>query len=347
MRIIMEKNLQKQLTQKFLSCVISAALCLAGLLYCAESAFADDADTKVAESARAYNEAISNQEKIANDIASLNSQIKEIENELPKQQAVCNESLCAMYKNSSDSMSIISALLKAKSITDVAALVDAYNWIYEYNESEVKKTVELRDKLEKSKSDLEDRKKEADEAATTAANNLEAAKQARKQAQEKAAAAQKKEEAAAKKSSTKSSSSKSSKKVKKAASADNVNWNSDKKAFVKKWASRINAYLEGSPTAGTGTYYAQYAWDYGVDPRWAPAISFVESSKGAVCFRSYNAWGYGSSGFSSWKEGIEKVCSALGGSLYGGYLTEAAAKTYCPPSWKSWYKKCATEMAKI
>ena len=175
MRIIMEKNLQKQLTQKFLSCVISAALCLAGLLYCAESAFADDADTKVAESARAYNEAISNQEKIANDIASLNSQIKEIENELPKQQAVCNESLCAMYKNSSDSMSIISALLKAKSITDVAALVDAYNWIYEYNESEVKKTVELRDKLEKSKSDLEDRKKEADEAATTAANNLEAA----------------------------------------------------------------------------------------------------------------------------------------------------------------------------
>lgn len=351
MRIIRRRNLPINVAQKLLSCALCAVLCAASLPLYIGSALADEADTKVAQSAKAYNEAVSNQEKIANDISDLNSQIKELEDELPQQQSVCDESLCAMYKNSSDKMSMISALLNAKSITDVLALVDAYNWIYEYNEAEVRKTVELKEKLEKSKSNLQKRKKEADEAAATAASNLEAAKQARKEAQEAAAAAQKKEEeaaaAAAKQSNSKSSSSKKTKKAKKAASASNVNWDSDKQEFVDKWAPRINAYLAGTATAGTGVYYAQYAWDYGVDPRWAPAISFVESSKGEVCFRSYNAWGYGSSGFSSWQEGIEKICSALGGSMYGGYLTEAAAKTYCPPTWKSWYNKCANEMAKI
>ena len=346
--IYQEINLTQKLVYKFFARVFIAMFCMATFSWCVCTAFADENDTRVAQSAKAYNEAVANQEKIANDISSLNSRITKIEKKLPKQQSMCNESLCAMYKNSSDNMTIVSALLNAQSITDVLSLVDAYNWIYEYNEEEVKKTIALKDELENSKAELEQRKKEADDAAAQAASDLEAAKQARKEAQQKALEAQKKENA---KSSTKSSSTKSSHKTpakaKKSVSADNVSWDSDKKAFVKKWAPRINAYLAGSPTAGTGTYYAQYAWDYGVDPRWAPAISFVESSKGAVCFRSYNAWGFGSSGFSSWKEGIQTVCAALGGSLYGGYLTEEAAKTYCPPTWQSWYKKCATEMSKI
>ena len=37
-----------------------------------------------------------------------------------------------------------------------------------------------------------------------------------------------------------------------------------------------------------------------VDPRFSPAISAVESSKGLYCFRSHNAWGWGSSSWNTW-----------------------------------------------
>ena len=131
------------------------------------------------------------------------------------------------------------------------------------------------------------------------------------------------------------------------ASASHVGWSADKSDFVSDWAPRIDAYLSGSPMAGTGEYYAAAAWDNGVDPRWAPAISYVESSKGAVCFRSHNAWGYGSYSFGSWEEGINRVVSALGGSLYGGYLTREAAATYCPSNPGHWYNSCAEQMAQI
>ena len=66
------------------------------------------------------------------------------------------------------------------------------------------------------------------------------------------------------------------------ASSSNVGWSSDKSQFVNEWEPRINAYLSGSPMSGTGVAYAAAAWDNGVDPRWAPAISYIASSKGAV-----------------------------------------------------------------
>ena len=109
----------------------------------------------------------------------------------------------------------------------------------------------------------------------------------------------------------------------------------------------INDYLSGSPTAGTGKYYASAAWDYGVDPRWAPAISCIESTKGSACFRSYNAWGFGGRSFSSWQDGITTVVRCLGGSLYGGHLTQEAAQNYCPPTWQNWYNNVSSEMSKI
>ena len=101
----------------------------------------------------------------------------------------------------------------------------------------------------------------------------------------------------------------------------------------------------GSPTAGTGKYYAEAAWNNGVDPRWAPAISMIESTKGAACFRSHNAWGFGSSGYSSWQEGINAVVSTLGSSMYGGYLTRDAAAKYCPPTADEWYSNVSAQMA--
>lgn len=59
--------------------------------------------------------------------------------------------------------------------------------------------------------------------------------------------------------------------------------------FVSEWTTRINYYLSGSPTAGTGIYYAKAAYKYGVDPRVGPAISCNESGKGKACWYPYNA----------------------------------------------------------
>ena len=71
------------------------------------------------------------------------------------------------------------------------------------------------------------------------------------------------------------------------ASLPEVDFSVGKEAFVSEWTSRIKAYLAGSPLAGQGATFAEAAWSNGVDPRWSPAISNTESSKGAHCFLPY------------------------------------------------------------
>ena len=55
--------------------------------------------------------------------------------------------------------------------------------------------------------------------------------------------------------------------------------NTDRDTFIAEWAPRIDAYMAGYPLAGYGSVFAAAAWDYGVDPRFSPAISWVESSR--------------------------------------------------------------------
>ncbi len=74
--------------------------------------------------------------------------------------------------------------------------------------------------------------------------------------------------------------------------------------------------------SGMGVAYAGAAWDNGVYLRWAPAL-YIEN-KGVVAIALIMR-GYGGYSFGSWEEGINRVVSALGGSLYGGYLTREAA----------------------
>lgn len=321
----------------------------------------EEAESEVQATAAAYDAAVAEQERLANEIDALDKKIAKLEQELPLQQERSDESCVALYKYSHSTMGIVSVLLNATSITEAINLLDNYNYVIDYNVTEMTKTANMKADLEKSRSALEKDKDDADGAAATAAQALEDAKAARQAAQAEAAAAQKAEEEAAAKAAAEAAAAATTKKEKKAAqktatqvseatanaSTSNVDWSSDKTAFVEKWTGRIDSYLAGSPTAGCGKYYAIAAWENGVDPRWAPAISCVESSKGAACFASYNAWGYGSSGFGSWEEGINTVVAALGSSMYGGYLTQAAAQTYCPPTWQDWYNKCAAEMAKI
>lgn len=111
------------------------------------------------------------------------------------------------------------------------------------------------------------------------------------------------------------------------------------------WAARIDAYLAGSPLSGYGRVFAQAALAYGVDPRWSPAISCVESTMGSYCFRPYNAWGWMGHSFSSWEEAIWAHVEYLG-YMYGGQLTMEAANTYCDPG-EEWYYAVSAEMSCI
>lgn len=111
--------------------------------------------------------------------------------------------------------------------------------------------------------------------------------------------------------------------------------------------ARLDSYLAGSPLAGQGQTFYDAACEYGVDPRLVAAISTVESGKGAHCFRSYNAWGWGGRNFSSWKDGIYTVTAGLHSGYGAGTLSYNMAKRYCPPNCDHWYHRVGEEMSKI
>ena len=125
-----------------------------------------------------------------------------------------------------------------------------------------------------------------------------------------------------------------------------VDWTVGREAFIEEWTIRIDAYLAGSPLEGYGYVFAEAAWDNGVDPRWSPAISNTESCKGEVCFRSYNAWGWGSASWSDWETAIRDHVAGLAAG-YGYSITLDAAATYCPPTYVDWYNKTLEQMALI
>lgn len=140
-----------------------------------------------------------------------------------------------------------------------------------------------------------------------------------------------------------------------AKATDGADWYMSKEDFIAEWAPRIDAYFVGTPMANTGAIFAEASWHYCIDPRWSPAISTIESSKGTYCIRPYNAWGWGAadsdpynlaSEWDSWESAINAHVKGLARG-YGYTVTLAGAKAYCPPNWETWYKTVVSEMAKI
>ena len=126
-----------------------------------------------------------------------------------------------------------------------------------------------------------------------------------------------------------------------------VDWNVSKVDFVSEWSQRIDNYLAGSPLAGYGATFAEAAWENGVDPRFSPAISNTESTKGLNCFRSHNAWGWmGNTSWGSWDESINAHVQGLAKG-YGYTISLANANKYCPPTYEDWYAKTLAQMELI
>lgn len=117
-------------------------------------------------------------------------------------------------------------------------------------------------------------------------------------------------------------------------------------AFIEMWTARIDAYLAGSVLAGYGSTFATAAWEAGIDPRWSPAISNTESSKGSHCFASHNAWGWTGGSWSDWETAINAHVQGLAKS-YGFTISYSNAAKYCPPNTAYWYSSTLSEMQKI
>lgn len=83
-----------------------------------------------------------------------------------------------------------------------------------------------------------------------------------------------------------------------------------------------------------------------MDPRWSPAISNTESSKGFCCFLPHNAWGWGQDSFDNWSDAIWNHVRGLSEG-YGYSITRSYAAKYCPPNCFNWYNNTLREMNKI
>lgn len=117
--------------------------------------------------------------------------------------------------------------------------------------------------------------------------------------------------------------------------------------FIRKWTPRLDRYLKGSPLAGRGRAFAASAYDTGIDPRLSAAIACVESGKGEHCFRPHNAWGWMGKSFPNWNTAIRAHAKYLHRMYWGGTFSMRMARRYCPPTYRSWYRKVRHEMSHI
>ena len=349
-------------------------------------AFADtDSDLaaaaeKVQQANEDYQAAEQKLTDIQSQISDNQARIDEIEAQLPEQRAKSASSIRTLYKMSQSSSGIIDLILSSDDFNSLISTLQYLNIITDKSNDQITQLVEMEDELSQTKETLESEQTEATQAEADAQSTLEQAESAQAEVQQRAAEqAAAEQEAAAEalaaaqaqagqtytnasgnevtveepstSTTTSTDDSTTSTSTTTATTSDtsemaSVSYDSDSDDSVSAWAERIDAYLAGSPLAGYGRTFAQAALTYGVDPRWSPAIASEESSKGRYCFASYNAWGWGSTGWSSWDEAINAHVAGLAAN-YGYTISVWAAQKYCPPNWQEWYYNVSAEMNKI
>ena len=333
---------------------------------------ADAAQQEVERTAAEYDQAMSRIDELNQQISDNEAHIAKIQETLPEQQERSSAAAVKMYKAQASTPGLLEMVLSSENIVDFFTSLEYVSHIFSSNQAEINRLNELKAELDQTRRDLSQAKKDADSEAANAEAALTAAQEARQEAQRKAQeeAARQAEEAAKAAAEAQAAEEAKAAEAAKAAddaakaddsaandatnagessgtveapSNDGADWTSDRDAFVAQWAGRIDAYLAGSPMAGTGQTFAEAAWDYGVDPRWSPAISNTESSKGLYCFNSHNAWGWGSASWGSWDDAIRSHVAGLARG-YGYTISVDAAKKYCPPNWEHWYNATLAQM---
>ena len=250
-----------------------------------------------------------------------------------------------LYKYQKGTNPIVSFLVNAQSLGEFITTCKYTNQITSSSVDEIEELNNMQTELEQNKAELQQAKSQLEAEQKNAEDALAQAQQLRSEAQAKAeqenAAELAKLEAGEGVSGSNSSSQATNTNTTIDTTVNNANTgSSDYDSFINEWTGRIDNYLAGSPMAGQGYNFAVAAWNTGVDPRWSPAIACIESTKGAYCANSYNAWGWSARGggwrsFGSWSEGIS------------AHVAPAAAKKYCPPTWQDWYNKVAAQMNRI
>lgn len=347
---------------KIIAAMLVAALCAVPLVAFAEDIDtdpqADDLQQQVERTAAAYDEAVVAAEEAGKALDENNSRIAELEAVIPAQQARSEAAARELYKFQQQSPGVIDLLLSSSDFFDFLANLEYVNRITNANLEEISRLNALKAELEGQQAILEQTKREADESAAEAERALAAAQEARLEAQRRAeeAARQAAEANAAAASATGGQAQAASQDGGGSATDagaeaveavnDDADWSSDEASFVESWAGRIDSYLSGSPLEGQGRTFAQAAWDYGVDPRWSPAIAYTESSLGLYCFMPHNAWGWGSSSWDSWEEAINDHVRGLARG-YGYTISMDSAYKYCPPNAQFWYDTTLGQMNMI
>ena len=320
------------------------------------------------------------------------AEIDKIEQRIPGQQERCNRAVRNSYFLHNNKMSYLDVILGAETFEDLIKEAEYFTRVSRTNADELNKLKNMVADLENAKVELDEAKAEADAQEAIAREALVTAQDERmcrqREGIEKAysdagmlsgaaslTAANSDTSSDSEGDSDASSSSSSSdgqesnsNESESSASLppveatgdiegieDGVDWHMTEEEFVNEWAPRIDAYFEGSPMAGTGKAFALASFRYCIDPRWSPAISNIESGKGAVCIRPHNAWGWGAadsdpynlaSEWDSWESAINTHVKGLAKG-YGYTISISGAQKYCPPNWQRWYNTTLAEMAKI
>ena len=332
----------------------------------AEEAYAEAsaAQQRLEDAGAAYDEAVARVEQLDTQIAANEFRIAELEKAIPLQQQKTDVAYKALYKLQQEGGTLVDFIMSVRDFSGFLKTVEYIIYLQESNLRQIQTLADMKTEVDSSAAELAANRAQAEEErqaaeaalaeAQAAREAAQAAAEAARQAEAEAAAAaaavaaeeEKRREEAGATNEPPSEGNPTSGEVSASPGNDGADWSSDKDSFVASWASRLDSYLSGSPLHGYGSTFAAAAWDYGIDPRFSAAISCVESSKGRYCFRSHNAWGWGSISWDSWEEAINAHARGLSRG-YGYTVTVAGAQKYCPPNWEFWYSRVCAEMSKI
>lgn len=283
----------------------------------------------------AYEKAVQAEQDAEVLAARSEANIEKMSAKVAAQQERADEAVRNLYELQSNRLAYADVLLGTKTFDEFVRALDYYDRASKTNVSEVNKLNDMVAELKEENAKFEAAKAEAKEQADKAHEALQAVQSSRSAKQADGQAYSLAQDG-------------------NSAIVDGADWTMTEKEFVAEWTPRIDAYLAGTPMAGLGEAFAEASWRYCVDPRWSPAISNTESSKGAYCIRPHNAWGWGATDsdpynlaleWGSWEEAIDAHVRGLAEG-YGYTISVAAAQKYCSKP-ESWYKDTLSEMAQI